>query len=125
MGPLGGYLAVGRHILAVDSMVLTDTVTITAVAPASTVRWVRFKPDGLRFPANETHGYPAGAVLYTNYKDCGQIPSGTLRIAQIDDSLNILGYLESVSSGRKNWWSAGDQYIYGWLPHFSGYALAF
>src|SRR3989449_10926071 len=47
IGPAGGLIAVGRHSLWVDSMALRDTVRITAVAPADTVRWVRFRPDGL------------------------------------------------------------------------------
>ena len=123
IGPLGGAIFVGPHVLWVDSLVLSDTVRITAVAPTDTVRWVRFQPSGLQFPPNPVHGNPTGALLYTSYKDCGVIPSGTLRIAQVDDSLKIIGYLQSVSSGKKNWWSNAQQYIYGWVPHFSNYAL--
>src|SRR6266568_899727 len=41
IGPLGGMIAVGPHYLFVDSLALTSTVSITAVAPAGTVRWVR------------------------------------------------------------------------------------
>jgi hypothetical protein len=124
MGPAGGYIVVGPHVFMLDSLVLADTVTITAVAPADTVRWVRFAPDGLAFPPNAVNGYPAGALLYTSYKDCGAIPSKTFRIAQVDDALNILGYLDAFSKGRKNPDSQGDQHIYGWLPHFSNYALS-
>jgi hypothetical protein len=125
IGPRGGALVVGPHLLWVDSLVLRDTVRITAVAPKDTVRTVRFSPDNLLFPPNGVDAWKAGALLYTNYKDCGTIPTGTLRIAQVDSSLKILRYLESVSSGKKNSWSRGDQYIYGWLPHFSGYAVAY
>lgn len=121
MGPRGGYLPVGPHFLWVDSLVLTDTVTITAVAPADTLRWVRFQPDGLQFPPGPS-GW--GALLYTNYKGCGDIPSDTLRIAQVDDSLRILGFLETYSKGRKNSGSDANQYIWGFLPHFSNYAVA-
>src|SRR6266702_476436 len=124
IGPQGGVLVVGAHALWVDSLVLSDTVSITAVAPADTVRWVRFGPNGLQFKANSVDGYPTGALLYTSYKDCPQIPTGTLRIAQVDDQLNVIGYLESVSSGKRNWWSQGQQYVYGWVPHFSNYALS-
>src|SRR3989475_12107590 len=49
IGPKGGAFAVGPHYLFVDSLALSDTVRITAVAPADTVRWVRFQPDGLVF----------------------------------------------------------------------------
>src|ERR687887_273951 len=74
MGPKGGFFSVGPHMLWVGKNALRDTVTITAVAPADTVRWVRFQPEGLQFPANPVHGYPTGALIYTSYKDCGQIP---------------------------------------------------
>jgi hypothetical protein len=124
IGPKGGTIAVGKHYLWVDSLVLTDTVRITAVAPTDTIRWVRFQPEGLLFPANLVDGNPTGAVVITQYKDCPQIPSATLKIVQVDSLFNILQVLESVSSGRKNWWSQGQQYVYGWLPHFSNYAVA-
>ena len=124
IGPLGGMIAVGSHVLWVDSAVFSTPVSITAVAPEDTLRWVRFQPDGLQFPPNPVHGYSAGALLYTSYHDCEQIPSDTLRIAQVDDALHILGYLETVARGRRKSWSNGNQYIYGWLPHFSSYALS-
>jgi hypothetical protein len=124
IGPQGGMIVVGPHVLWVDSLVLSDTVSITAVAPADTVRWVRFQPEGLRFPANSAHRTPTGALMFTRYKDCPMIPSGTLRIAQVDDSLHVIGYLESVAVGKKRPWSAGNQYVFGWLPHFSGYAVS-
>ena len=122
IGPKGGALAVGPHYLLVDSLVLTDTVRITAVAPADTVRWVRFQPDGLLFPPNLADGW--GALLYTNYKDCGLPTSDTLRIAQVTDALGILGYLQTYVKSKKNPWSQGQQYVVGLLPHFSNYAIA-
>jgi hypothetical protein len=125
IGPKGGQIAVGPHVLWVDSLVLKDTVRITAVAPTDTVRWVRFKPDNVLFPANGVDGWATGALLYTTYKDCGSIPTGTLRFAQVDSALNIIGYIQTASSGRKNSWSQGTQYVYGWLPHFSSYAVAY
>jgi len=127
IGPRGDTLQVGNHIFWVDALVLTDTVTITAVAPADTVRWVRFEPSGLLFPPNATdlaYGLSAGAVLYTNYKDCG-VPSGdTLRIAQVDASKTILGYLQTWSKVKKNSWSQAQQWAAGQVPHFSDYAIA-
>jgi len=127
IGPKGDTLTVGDHIFWVDSLVLADTVRITAVAPADTVRWVRFEPSGLLFPPNAADraaGLSAGAILYTNYKDCG-VPSGdTLRIAQVDDFKTILGYLQSWSKVRKNSWSQAQQWAAGQVPHFSDYAIA-
>ena len=121
IGPAGGLIAVGHHYLWVDTMALADTVSITAVAPADTVRWVRFQPDGLQF---RTNGAGRSAILYTTYKDCGVPTSDTLRIAQVTDSLGILGYLETYVQVRRRSWSQGNQYVYGVLHHFSQYGVA-
>ncbi len=125
IGPAGGLIAVGSHFLWVDSMALSDTVSITAVAPADTVRWVRFQPDGLQF---RTNGAGWSALLYTSFKDCG-VPTGdTLRIAQVTDSLHIIHYLAAPDSTwikiRKKAWSRGQQYVAGVLHHFSQYAVS-
>jgi len=114
IGPKGGYLAVGSHYLFVDSLVLTKPVTITAVAPAGTVRWVRFQPDGLLFPTNRVDGW--GAILYTNYQDCGLTTTASPRLAQISDGLGIVTYLQTYVKNT--------QYIAALLPHFSNYAVA-
>ena len=127
IGPRGDTLKVGNHILWIDSLVLADTVRITAIAPADTLRWVRFEPSGLLFPpsaADRAAGLSAGAILYTNYKDCG-VPSGdTLRIAQVDGSKTILGYLQGWSKVKRNSWSQAQQWTAGQVPHFSDYAIA-
>ncbi len=125
IGPAGGLIAVGHHYLWVDSMALSDTVSITAVAPADTVRWVRFQPDGLQF---RTNGAGWSALLYTSFSDCG-VPTGdTVRIAQVTDSLNIIRYLAPPDSTwikvRKRAWSKGQQYVAGVLHHFSQYAIS-
>jgi len=124
VGPAGGFIVVGSHILWVDTMALADTVRITAVAPADTVRWVRFQPDGLQF---RTNGAGWSAVLFTSFKDCGVPTSDALRIAQITDSLQVIRYLDQASIWirvRKNAWSQGNQYIAGVLRHFSQYAVS-
>ena len=125
IGPAGGLIAVGHHFLWVDSMALSDTVRITAVAPADTVRWVRFQPDGLQF---RTNGAGWSALLYTSFKDCGVPTADTLRIAQVTDSLNIIRYLAPPDSTwiriRKRAWSKGNQYVAGVLHHFSQYAVS-
>jgi hypothetical protein len=125
IGPAGGLIAVGRHVLWVDSMALSDTVRITAVAPADTVRWVRFQPDGLQF---RTNGAGWSAVLYTNFKDCGVPTAETVRIAQVTDSLHVIGFLARPDSTwikvRKRSWSNGNQYVAGVLHHFSQYAVS-
>ena len=125
IGPAGGLIAVGHHFLWVDSMALSDTVSITAVAPADTVRWVRFQPDGLRF---QTNGAGWSALLYTSFTDCGVPTADTLRIAQVTDSLSIIRYLASPESTfiriRKKPWSKANQYVAGVLHHFSQYAVS-
>ena len=131
IGPAGGFIVVGSHILWVDTMALADTVRITAVAPADTVRWVRFRPDGLQF--RTTGEAWSGAVLVTSFKDCGVPTAETVRIAQVTDSLQIMGYLARPDSTRpdstwikvrKNPWSKGNQYVAGVLRHFSQYAVS-
>ena len=121
IGPRGDTLQVGYHILAIHSLALSDTVRITAVAPADTVRRVRFQPDGLVFQPT-ADGW--SALLYTNYKDCGVALSETLRIAQVTDSLGILEYLQTYVQSKKNPWSRANQFVVGLLEHFSNYAVA-
>jgi len=121
IGPLGDTLQVGHHILVVHALALTDTVSITAVAPADTVRWVRFHPDGLVFQPT-VDGW--SALLYTNYKDCGVPTTQTVRLAQVSDALAIEVYLPTYVLSRKNPWSQANQYVVGLLQHFSNYAVA-
>jgi hypothetical protein len=122
IGPLGGLIAVGHHFLWVDSLALNGPVAITAVAPADTVRWVRFRPDGLVFQTNSKTGYPA--VIYTDYTNCGVPTSSVLRIAQVSDALSILVYLQTYVKFNKNPWSQAAQYVAAVVPHFSNYAVA-
>lgn len=125
VGPAGGLIAVGHHYLWVDSAALADTVSITAVAPADTVRWVRFQPDGLQFRTNSA-GW--SAVLSTTFSDCGLPTVDTLRIAQVTDSLKVIRYLGTpdstwIQSTRKRGVKQ-IQYVAGVLRHFSQYAVS-
>src|SRR2546427_8197800 len=122
IGPLGGVIAVGHHFLWVDSLALGGAVSITAVAPAGTVRWVRFQPDGLVFQTNTRTGYPA--VIYTDYTGCSVPTTSTVWIAQVSDALGVLGYLQTYVKFNKHPWSQGTQYVAAVLPHFSNYAVA-
>ena len=122
IGPLGGLIAVGHHFLWVDSLALGGAVSITAVAPAGTVRWVRFQPDGLVFRTNSRTGYPA--VVFTDYTGCGVPTTNVLRIAQVSDVLGVLGYLQTYVKFNKHPWSSGPQYVAALLLHFSNYAIA-
>src|SRR5439155_17629249 len=64
IGPAGGLLVVGSHVLVVDSLALSSPVSITAVAPAHIVRWVRLRPDGLQF---QPDGPGRSAILFTSH----------------------------------------------------------
>src|SRR6266540_2646577 len=45
IGPAGGALVAGGHVLFVDSLALTSPVSITMVAPSQSVNVVRFRPE--------------------------------------------------------------------------------
>lgn len=123
IGREGGTLIVGAHQLWVDSLSLSGPVTITAVAPKGRVRWVRFQPEGLVFNPGfyaTANGLTSGAALMTNYANC-KVPAGsTVRIAQVDDAMSIMGYLSQISLPP---YTGPNQYV-GLLPHFSNYAVA-
>lgn len=123
IGPEGGVLIVGAHQLWVDSLSLSGPVSITAVAPKGKVRWVRFQPEGLVFKPGfyaTANGLTSGAALMTNYASC-KVPAGsTVRLAQVDDAMSIIGYLSQINLPP---YTTPNQYV-GLLPHFSNYAVA-
>jgi hypothetical protein len=121
VGPAGGQIVVGGHVLWVDTMALSKAVRITAVAPSGTKRWVRLRPNGLTF---RTNGAGVSAILATSYRDCGITTGATPRLAQVSDAQSVLAYLDpSIQSSWKAW-SQANQYVAGVLPHFSNYAVA-
>ena len=126
IGPAGGILVAGSHVLLVDSMALTSPVSITAVAPSQSVNLVRFRPEGLKFRPG-VHGI--GALVATNLDNCGVHPNQVLQIVHVDDSLSILGYLQSPTSTDsavvvKYKTYLGSLWVGGLLHHFSNYAVA-
>ncbi len=126
IGPAGGLLVVGGHVLVVDSLALTSPVSITAVAPSQSVNLVRFRPEGLKFKPG-VHGI--GALVATNLDNCGVHPNQVLQIVHVDDSLSILGYLQSPTSTDsavvvKYKTYLGSLWVGGLLHHFSNYAVA-
>jgi hypothetical protein len=112
IGPAGGRIEVGRHVLVVPAGALSAPTLITAEAPSDPVASVRFSPEGLQF--NE--GRPARLTL--DYSNC---PLGRLqilkRIAYTTERFNILTYLLS----RDNLLL---QRVSGDVEHFSRYAVA-
>ncbi len=126
IGPAGGILVAGSHVLVVDSMALTSPVSITAVAPSQSVNMVRFRPEGLKFKPG-VHGI--GALVAMNLDNCGVHPNQVLQIVHVDDALSVLGYLQSPTSTDsavvvKYKTYLGSLWVGGLLHHFSNYAVA-
>jgi hypothetical protein len=110
IGPAGGRIRVGPHELWVPAGALVSPVTITAVAPSSTVRQVEFQPEGLTFLRP--------AFLTMSYANCDLL--GLLlpkRIAHTTEALEIIEYLLSLDHPL-------SQTVTGRLDHFSVYAIA-
>src|SRR5574341_205468 len=65
VGPEGGTIVVGPHSLVIPKNALEGSVSITAEAPSSNVRAVRFYPSGLEFekPATLTMSYQGCNLL--------------------------------------------------------------
>jgi hypothetical protein len=112
IGPAGGQIQVGRHVLFIPAGALSAPTLITAEAPSDPVASVRFSPEGLHFNAGRA------ARLTLDYSNC---PLGRLqilkRIAYTTERLSILSYLLS----RDNLLL---QRVSGDVEHFSRYAVA-
>ena len=126
IGPAGGLLVVGSHVLVVDSLALSSPVSITAVAPSQSVNLVRLRPEGLKFKPG-VHGI--GALVATNLDNCGVHPNQVLQVVNVSDSLRILGYLQAPTMTDsavvvKYKTYLGSLWVGGLLHHFSNYAVA-
>lgn len=110
IGPMGGTVQVGPHVLRVPPGALDAPVLITGYAPSSDVNRVEFQPHGLAFERS--------AALTMSYANC-DIVSWLLpkRIAYVDGDLDILYYLLSLDNifAKK---------VTGKVDHFSDYAVA-
>ncbi len=126
IGPGGGALVAGGHVLFVDSLALSSPVSITMVAPSQSVNVVRLRPEGLKFRSG-VHGI--GALVATNLDNCGVHPNQVLQVVNVSDSLSILSYLQSPTASDsavviKYKTDLGSLWIGGLLHHFSNYAVA-
>ncbi|MFN8645479.1 MAG: hypothetical protein U0104_01860 [Gemmatimonadales bacterium] len=110
IGPAGGQLRIGRHLLVVPAGALAAPVRISGEAPTGVVSSVRFEPEGLHFQR--------AVQLTLDYSTC---PLGRLqilkRVAYTDDQLNILTYLLSRDDLLR-------MRVTGDVWHFSRYAVA-
>ncbi len=110
IGPGGGNIRVSKHVLSIPGGALTQSVSITVIAPSDTMNRIQFQPEGLTFKKP--------LQLTMSYANCNINPSAALRIAYLDASGAIVEYVPSTDDliGKK---------VTGWIAHFSDYAVAF
>lgn len=111
IGPLGGVIDVGPHLLSIPAGALAEPVVITAEAPSDTVNLVRFEPHGLRF------AQPASLTMSYANCDVGDLLHLAKQITYVDDALTVLDYLLSSDDIE-------NERVTTELEHFSGYAVA-
>jgi hypothetical protein len=110
VGPKGGLVRVGPHILIIPRGALQDAIDITASAPAGPHVRVTFGPQGQEFRTRP--------ILVLSYKHCTSHRPRRPKIAYVDDVQgSILELLPSkhIKSGKA---------VATSLRHFSGYAIA-
>jgi hypothetical protein len=111
IGPWGGTLRVGEHVLVVPAGALKQWTRITAYAPAGRYAEVQFGPHGLKFERPVT--------LAISYEDCRPVGTEgrTPTIVFTDDARTILEVLQTNQDYR-------NQRVVGQTDHFSSYILA-
>jgi len=111
IGPEGGAIQIGPHVLWIPAGALAKPVTITATAPSDDVNSVQFSPSGLTFDKS--------AWLTMSYSNCNLL--GRLlpkRIAYTSDDLrSVLYYLLSLDN-------LFSKQVTGKVDHFSRYAVS-
>jgi hypothetical protein len=114
IGPGGGTVRAGRHMLKVPAGALKRPVLITMDAPSDSLNYVVFGPEGLTFdPAHLP-------TLVMSYRDCAikNQPELSLEIVYTDDAMSaVLDTTNAVSADTLNL-TFGAQ-----LRHFSRYIL--
>jgi hypothetical protein len=114
IGPNGGTLRAGRHMLRIPAGALKRSVEISMNAPSDTVNSVVFGPEGLTFdPANLP-------TLTMSYRNCSVNKPGQagLEIVYTNDALTtVLDSTETIPADTLN------TTIGGRLKHFSKYVL--
>ncbi len=109
IGPSGGDIKVGRHVLAIPGGALRQRTMITAVAPSDTVNRIQFQPEGLTFQKP--------VLLVMSYANCSLDRATAREIVYVDDRLKVLGHQPSKDD------PAGKR-VGGLLTHFSQYAVS-
>jgi len=109
VGPKGGKVKVGKHVLTIPAGALSRDTRIVAEQITGPVNSVRFSPEGLRFarPAELTLSYDNCAAVST--------PKG---IVYTSEGLSILERLFSLDYPKY-------EYVTSPIDHFSRYAVAY
>jgi hypothetical protein len=114
IGPNGGTLRAGRHMLRIPAGALQRSVLISMSAPSDTINYVVFGPEGLTFdPANQP-------ILTMSYRNCSVNKPGQakLEIVYANDALTaVLDSTETIAADTLN------NTVGGQLKHFSKYVL--
>jgi hypothetical protein len=110
IGPGGGRLKVGGHVLLVPTGALKATTLITMETPAGNMRRVVFGPEGLTFTSDK----PAHLIM--SYQGCTIAPGANQEVAYVNESLVILETTPSVSD-------PASFTVDSKLTHFSEYVL--
>jgi hypothetical protein len=110
VGPGGGRLRFGGHVLSVPRGALDAYVLVTAEALAGNEIAVRLSPHGLAFAG--------GVTLELDYSACTRLRQDEVRVAYLDDRGTILEYPSSRARTR-------SRSVTATLEHFSKYAVAY
>ena len=109
IGPMGGVVWVGPHRLFVPPYALHEKVRITAVAPKGQYVQIQFQPEGLQFRKP--------TLLSMSYSECSLLSPLRLKIVYVNDRLEILEVLPTLTSLLTRTANAP-------VDHFSRYMLA-
>jgi hypothetical protein len=109
IGPKGGMLRAGKHVLKVPTGALSTTVWIRMEAPSSTINRVVFEPEGLTFK------YPANLTM--SYSNCVVAPGTEQQIVYLNDQFRIVEITPSETDPE-------TETVTGQVRHFSDYALS-
>lgn len=109
IGPMGGIVWVGPHRLFVPPYALSQKVRISGVAPAGQFVQIKFEPSGLQFRRS--------TLLSMSYSECSLLSPLRLKIVYVNDKLEILEVLPTLTSLLTRTANAP-------VDHFSRYMLA-
>jgi hypothetical protein len=111
VGPAGGTVQVGPHVLVIPAGALSKDVTITATTGGKNGNAIEFGPDGLRF-----NSYVRLTMDLSNCTGWGLLKLPL--IVYTSDLLSILEVEPSVLDAKR-------KTVTGFLTHFSQYAVAY